>query len=160
MVLGIVVLLSGALHAQVSVNVNIGVPPPWGPVGYAEARYYYLPDVEAYYDIQASMFICYVGGTWVHRAHLPSVYRNYDLYDGYKVVMTDYQGSAPYHRFSEYKSKYAKGYRGPAQKTIGQKPGKGNSGAKISDQGNQGKRGNGFGQGKSGKQNGGKGKKK
>jgi hypothetical protein len=127
---GMVLILAGTLQAQVSVNINIGTPPLWGPVGYTEVRYYYLPDVEAYYDIQASQFICYVEGDWVHRTHLPSQYRSYDLYGGYKVVMTDYHGNAPYVYFEDHKTKYAKGYRGPVQKTYGEKPGKGNQGKK------------------------------
>ena len=125
-----VLILAGTLQAQVSVNINIGTPPLWGPVGYTEVRYYYLPDVEAYYDIQASQFICYVEGDWVHRTHLPSQYRSYDLYGGYKVVMTDYHGNAPYVYFKDHKEKYAKGYRGPVQKTYGEKPEKGNQGKK------------------------------
>ena len=127
MMLGIIFFISGSMKAQVSVNINIGSPPQWGPVGYTEVRYYYLPDVEAYYDIQSSVFIYYGNGVWLHEAHLPGRYRNYDLYGGYKVVMTDYRGDTPYTNFKEYKVKYKKGYRGPSQKTIGEKPGKGNS---------------------------------
>jgi hypothetical protein len=33
------------MHSQVSVNVNIGSPPLWGPSGYSNIDYYYLPDV-------------------------------------------------------------------------------------------------------------------
>jgi hypothetical protein len=40
------------MHSQVSVNVNIGSPPLWGPSGYSNIDYYYLPDVQAYYDIR------------------------------------------------------------------------------------------------------------
>ncbi|OFY96491.1 MAG: hypothetical protein A3K10_06480 [Bacteroidetes bacterium RIFCSPLOWO2_12_FULL_31_6] len=123
--------LSSALNAQISVNVNIGSPPQWGPIGYSEARYYYLPDIEAYYDIQSSMFIYYGDGVWLHRAYLPVRYASYDLYYGYKVVITNYQGNAPYIHYKEHKGKYKKGYRGPSQKTIGQKPGKGNSNPKV-----------------------------
>jgi len=146
---GTFLLISNAGQAQVSVNVNIGSPPPWGPVGYTEVRYYYLPDVEAYYDVQTSMFIYFGGGVWVHRSYLPSRYRNYDLYGGYKVVMTDYRGDAPYNNFREYKTRYARGYHGEAQRTIGERPGRGNSGAKKSHEGNNGNNGNGRGNGKS-----------
>lgn len=125
--IGIVLFLVCPVQAQVSVNVNIGSPPMWGPVGYSEVRYYYLPDVEAYYDVQSSMFIYYGGGVWIHRSYLPKRYRNYDLYGGYKVVMSDYKGNTPYTHFNEHKIKYAKGYRGQSQKNIGEKPGKGNS---------------------------------
>ena len=118
--------LSCALKAQISVNVNLGSPPPWGPSGYAEARYYYLPDVEAYYDVQTSMFIYNGGGgVWVHRSALPPVNRNYDLYDGYKVVLTDYRGERPYNNFREHRMKYARGYRGAPQHNNHERPGRG-----------------------------------
>ena len=147
--LGVPLFLASIMNAQVSVSVNIGVPPPWGPVGYTSVRYYYLPDVEAYYDVQSSMFIYYGGGAWVHRGYLPARYRSYDLYSGYKVVMKDYHGNAPYTHFKEHKMKYAKGYRGEAQRTIGERPGKGNSGTKSSYEGNQSNKEEGGGKGKS-----------
>lgn len=113
-----------SMQAQVSVNVNIGSPPMWGPAGYSNVQYYYLPDVYSYYDVRSSMFIYQSGGVWVHRTYLPSRYRNYDLYSGYKVVMTDYHGNTPYTHYKEHKYKYAKGYHGPAQRNIGERPGK------------------------------------
>jgi hypothetical protein len=151
--------ITGLLHAQVSVNINLGSPPMWGPVGYADARYYYLPDVYAYYDIHSSLFIYQSGGIWIRRAYLPSRYSNYDLYKGYKVVMTDYHGNKPYIHYKEYKSKYAKGYHGPAQRSIGTRPEKGNSGTQVHDKdksnhksgngnGNQENHGNGHGKDK------------
>jgi hypothetical protein len=123
---GLLLFFAVTVHAQVSVNVNIGAPPMWGPSGYSDVRYYYLPDVEAYYDIPSSMFIYFNGVTWIHRTSLPSRYRNYDLYHGYKVVMTDYHGSEPYSHFRDHKTKYAKGYHGQPQKTYGERPHKAN----------------------------------
>ena len=117
-------LFSGyGLQAQFSLNVNFGPPPPWGPAGYASVRYYYLPDVEAYYDVQSAQFIYFGGGTWVHRSSLPSRYKNYDLYGGYKVVMKDYHGNAPYHDFKSHQKRYGKGYHGDTQRTNKEKPG-------------------------------------
>lgn len=124
--IGLVLFLSSALKAQVSINVNFGSPPMWGPVGYTEVRYYYIPDVEAYYDIQLATFIYFDDGIWIHRAYLPSRYRNYDLYGGYKVVITDYYGNSPYVHFKQHKTKYYKGYHNGSQKTIGDRPGKEN----------------------------------
>jgi hypothetical protein len=54
---GIILLVSSSIQAQVSVNLNIGTAPAWGPSGYAAAEYYYLPDVQAYYDVRASLFV-------------------------------------------------------------------------------------------------------
>ena len=124
---GVLFMLSSTIKSQVSVNVNIVSPPLWGPVGYTDYRYYYLPDVEAYYDVESSMFIYFGGGVWIHSTYLPGPYRNYDLYNGYKVVITDYRGNEPYIHFHNHQIKYKKGYRGGPQKTIGQRPGGGNS---------------------------------
>lgn len=126
-VVAVLFLLAGTTKAQVSVNVNPGSPPMWGPVGYTEVRYYYIPAVESYYDVDNSMFIYFDHGVWVSRRGLPHRYRNYDLYRGYKVVMVDYHGTTPYKSFSAHRKQYGKRYRGDYQKTIGEKPGRGNS---------------------------------
>lgn len=110
--IGIILFASSTIHAQVSVNVNIGKAPAWAPVGYAETEYYYLPDVQAYYDIRATQFIYYGNGRWIRSRHLPRQYRNYDLYRGHKVVLNDYHGSRPYSNFRNHKIKYYKGYKG------------------------------------------------
>jgi hypothetical protein len=117
---GMILLVSNnTMQAQVSVNVNIGSPPAWGPVGYSSVDYYYLPDIEAYYDIRASQFIYFGRGKWIRSRNLPYHYRNYNLYNGYKVVLNDYHGSRPYNHFKSHKVKYYKGYKEKPQKTIG-----------------------------------------
>ncbi|MEI6820981.1 MAG: hypothetical protein WCL51_03540 [Bacteroidota bacterium] len=126
MLIGVVMFLACTIQAQVSVNLNIGTPPRWGPVGYNDVKYYYIPDVEAYYDINASMFIYQSGGIWIHRTYLPRRYRNYDLYGGYKVVLNNYHGNSPYDNFNDHRNKYAKGYHDRSQKTYGERPGRGN----------------------------------
>jgi len=126
MAVGIFFLLSNITQAQVTVNVNVGAPPPWGPVGYTEVEYYYLPDVESYYDIRSEQFIYLNGGVWTRSRYLPRMYRNYDLYNGYKVVLSDYHGTRPYDNFNHHRAAYHKGYRDGVQKTIGQRKAHGN----------------------------------
>lgn len=116
---GIFLFISSTIHSQVSINVNIGSPPQWGPVGYTEMEYYYLPDIEAYYDVRATQFIYFGGGRWIRSSRLPRQYRNYDLYGGYKVVLNDYHGRTPYAYFDRHKVKYCKGDRGKPQRTYG-----------------------------------------
>jgi hypothetical protein len=113
---GLFLLVANATQAQVSVSVNIGTPPAWGPVGYAQTEYYYLPDIEAYYDVRASQFIYFGGNTWIRANRLPRQYRNYDLYGGYKVVLNDYHGRTPYAYFDRHKVRYYKGYHGAPQR--------------------------------------------
>jgi len=129
--IGLVFLTASSMQAQVSVNVNIGTPPPvvvasprvvvasppdWGPVGYDNMEYYYLPDIQVYYDIRLSQYIYLSGGSWIRSRSLPSYCRNYNLYNGYKVVLTDYHGKTPYVYFNAHKVKYYKGYKGKPQK--------------------------------------------
>ncbi|MDP5200279.1 hypothetical protein [Flavobacterium sp. DG2-3] len=147
--IGILFLSFSYTQAQVSVNVNIGTPPAWGPAGYSDVRYYYLPDLETYYDVSTSNYVYLNNGQWVRTRSLPSAYRNYDLYNEYKVVLTDYRGDRPYDSFKSHKVKYGKGYKGKPQKTIGQKPGKGNNKDKSHhDNGNHNGNGKGKGNGK------------
>ena len=123
---GIILLVTSATQAQVSVNVNIGAPPAWGPAGYSSVEYYYLPDVQAYYDVRATQFIYFGGGRWIRSRYLPNQYRNYDLYNGYKVVLNDYKGDAPYSYHTKHRANYPKGYKGQPQKNRGEKPVKNN----------------------------------
>lgn len=76
------------IEAQnISVNINIGRQPAWGPVGYDYASYYYFPDIDCYYDVNVGMFYYMNRGRWVSARYLPYAYRNYDLYGLYKVVL-------------------------------------------------------------------------
>ena len=123
LLIAIAFMVLGSTQAQVSVNVNIGTPPAWGPAGYTEARYYYIPDIETYYDVNSSEYIYLNNGQWVRTVSVPAPYRTYNFYNGYKVVMTDYRGPAPYTYYKTYKVKYPKGYKGKPQRNIGVPPG-------------------------------------
>ena len=122
MVVGLVLLFAGELQAQVSVDVKVVAPPPWGPAGYPAAHYYYLPDVQAFYDVQSAMFIYYDNGMWVRRPNLPKRFKDYDLYSGFKVVSTDYRGNNPNEYFREFRTNYPQGFQGPPQITIAAPP--------------------------------------
>lgn len=100
--------ITTASQAQVRVSFNIGSQPLWGPTGYDYAEYYYLPDVDAYYNVGTQQFIYQDGGRWGNYNSLPGRYRNYDLYNGYKVVINERD---PWLRHSNYYNQY-RGYRG------------------------------------------------
>src|ERR1700749_5361664 len=74
-------------QVHVSVGINVGSQPEWGPVGYDHADYYYMPDIDAYYDVPNHVYVYYEGGRWIHSGALPPRYANYDVYHGYKVVV-------------------------------------------------------------------------
>lgn len=132
---------SNSIHAQVSISVNLGLQPSWGPVGYSSVDYYYLPDIYTYYDVRNTQFIYLSNGVWIRSSYLPRQYRNYDLNSGYKVVMNNYHGSRPYYNYRYDKVKYYKGYKGSPQRSIGNRNNghrdNGNNGYKVNN-GNQG----------------------
>jgi hypothetical protein len=74
-------------NAQLSVNINIGNQPAWGPSGYNHADFYYIPSINVYYDVMRNQYVYMNGNRWIYGAQLPPSYRNFDLYRSYKVVV-------------------------------------------------------------------------
>jgi hypothetical protein len=101
-------------NAQISLSINIGSQPEWGPVGYDHADYYYMPDIDTYYDVPAHQYVYLENNSWVRRASLPARYSNYNVYNGYKVVVNERN---PWTRNDVYRAKYAN-YRGRTGQTI------------------------------------------
>jgi hypothetical protein len=99
---------------SVSLGVNIGSQPDWGPVGYDHADYYYMPDINAYYEVPTHRYVYYENNVWVHRTYLPARYSNYDRYHGYKVVVNERN---PWERNDIYRTRYAN-YRGRRDQVI------------------------------------------
>lgn len=91
-------------NAQFHASINIGIQPAWGPVGYDYAENYYLPDVEAYYNVPRQQFVYFDRGNWIYASSLPGRCRNYDLYSGYKVVMNERD---PWCHFDDHRIQYA-----------------------------------------------------
>lgn len=110
-VFGVASLSSLSTKAQISVNVNIGSQPQWGPSGYNHVDYYYLPDVDAYYNVPSRQYVYQLNGNWVFRKTLPPRYSNYDLYSAYKVVMNTPKPYLSHQTHLREYSKY-KNYRG------------------------------------------------
>jgi len=97
-------------EAQVRFNLNFNLDrqPVWGPVGADYAENYYLPDIEAYYNVPTKRFYFNMDGRWVYRSSLPSRYRNFDLYNSYKVVVNERN---PWHNHEKYRDEYSS-YKG------------------------------------------------
>lgn len=97
-----------AAQVRFNVNLNLSTQPDWGPAGYDHAEYYYLPDLDVYYNVPQRQFVYFNNGRWVFGASLPSRYGRYDLYNSYKVVINE---PTPYLHHEMYRTKYAM-YRG------------------------------------------------
>jgi hypothetical protein len=106
LITGILLAFTTPVKAQISFKLGFGISsqPVWGPSGYDEAQYYYLPDIDTYYYVPQHRFYYQVRGRWISSSQLPSRYRNYDLYSGYKVVIN---ADRPYMHDREYREKYS-----------------------------------------------------
>lgn len=103
--IGILFAASSSIQAQVSVNLNIGTRSAWHPA-YVNAAvdFYYIPDVHAYYDNRASLFVYFSGNNWVRSRYLPTQYRNVNLDACHRVALNGYRGSRPYEYYSNHRA--------------------------------------------------------
>lgn len=92
-------------NAQISINVNLGSRPQYHDRYENQVRYYFLPEIEAYFDIQAGIYIFNGSRGWVRSNYLPEYCSNYDVNRGYRVALT-YIGNTPYSDFNFHKQKY------------------------------------------------------
>lgn len=81
-------------------------PPNWAPTAPATVQYYYIPDIEVYYDVPAKSYIHYDNGKWVRTTVLPARFKGYDLATSRPIYLTNYKGNTPYVLFKEHKVKY------------------------------------------------------
>lgn len=92
--------------AQFSVSLNLGSRPQWQNQNHYnnDLRYYYLPEIEAYYDVNSEVYIYNGPRGWVRTAYLPEYCRDYDVNRGYKVAI-NYRGNSPYTNFNSDREK-------------------------------------------------------
>src|ERR1044071_6950156 len=100
------VLVSSTVHAQVGIRLDFNVDrqPVWGPTGYDHVEYYYLPEIEAYYNVSQKMFFYNDNGHWIGRSQLPYRFRDFDFFRSYKVVVNE---PAPYLHHDKYRALYS-----------------------------------------------------
>lgn len=69
-------------------------------------RYYYFPNLEAYYDTQKNVYLYHEKGEWVTIDEIPAGYRGYSLYNKVSVVINDYDDEDPTQFLERHKKKY------------------------------------------------------
>lgn len=89
--------------SPIHISNNIEKQPVWGPAGYDCAAFYYMPELNIYYDINSSLFYYLSGRSWIAAQYLPPSYRAYDLYRTYKVVLNY---SSPWQYNNHHRSQF------------------------------------------------------
>jgi hypothetical protein len=90
MAIVLIALFSGINGCYPVASVSVGEQysnPDWAPAYYPGVRYYYLPDIETYYDLSNQDFVYLDDGQWLFSNTLPSMYSSYDLYNGYEIAL-------------------------------------------------------------------------
>ncbi len=90
--------------------VNI-TPPQWAPDydNFNPVNYYYLPDIECYYDLRNREFVYMQDGNWRFSASLPSIYASFDLNNCF-VVKLNISVQEPWRHFQYYVAHYPRYY--------------------------------------------------
>ena len=83
--------------------------PAWAPPYVQGVRYYYLPDIEAYYDLSAHEFVYLDNGQWSYSPGIPTIYGSFDLNDCFTVAL-DYNTYQPWMHHHYYVSHYPRYY--------------------------------------------------
>ncbi|WNM18228.1 hypothetical protein [Flavobacterium capsici] len=82
-------------------------------------RYYYYPNLEAYFDVRLKKYIYKDKEKWVYADKIPSNYRGYSAYNKYYIILTDVKpdNEEPYLLIEQHKKKYPADYKGKYVKT-------------------------------------------
>jgi len=83
--------------------------PQWAPPYYQGVRYYYLPDIETYYDINSQEFVYLYDGQWSFSRECPSVNHGFDLNNCFAVAL-DVTVFRPWMHHHYYVSHYPRYY--------------------------------------------------
>lgn len=95
----------------VSVGVNI-TPPFWAPAyeNVDRVHYYYLPDIECYYDVWNQEFVYLDDGNWLFASQLPASYSWYNFNADPFVVVLDWHVHEPWMHHHFYVAHYPRYY--------------------------------------------------
>lgn len=104
-VLLLVLLFSSYLSiAQASNDEKSSLP--IDPKTNCYVRYYYFPNLEAYFDNLELVYYYKVNGQWETAEELPTNYGGYSMYNKLKVSITDYDEDEPYSLIKKHRKMY------------------------------------------------------
>jgi hypothetical protein len=81
-----------------------------------ELRYFYFPNMEAYYDLKKEIFHFQENNTWIINKQLPNNYGGYSLYKKERVILTDFEGDNPEQLIKIHRKMYPYNAKGRIQR--------------------------------------------
>ncbi len=79
-------------------------------------RYYYYPNLQAYYDTCSARYIYMKDGEWITAEYMAPNYRGYCLYNNTYVILDGFTNDEPYLLINEHKKKYPANYSSKRRK--------------------------------------------
>lgn len=71
-----------------------------------QIRYYYYPNIEAYYDILKEIYYIKEEGEWTIVEEIPSSFRGYSVYNNANVPIDDYEDDSITEMFPIHKKRF------------------------------------------------------
>lgn len=109
----LLLMMSLTASAQYSETTDIQSQIDQSAILVAGARYYYYPNLDAYYDTTENLYVFESNqnkGQIVKAKEVPSGYRGYSLFNGIRVAITDYDGDEPFTKIAEHRKQFPKKY--------------------------------------------------
>lgn len=75
-----------------------------------DIRYYYYPNLQAYFDTETATYLYLKDGEWVEGKQIPSGIRGYSKNNGARVAIKDYSGDEPFEIFEQHKAQFPANY--------------------------------------------------
>jgi hypothetical protein len=69
-------------------------------------RYYYLPNMFAYFDVTTNKYIYKTNNSWKTAAELPQYYGGYSTFKNLRVPVRNYNGNDPQEKLNEHKLEF------------------------------------------------------
>jgi len=77
---------------------------------YVEVRYYYYPNLQAYFDTKIAMYFYKKDGAWIKSETLDPTTRGYSIKNGAYVMLKGFTEDEPYNYFEQHKALYPADY--------------------------------------------------
>ncbi len=71
-----------------------------------QTRYYYYPNLQAYYDTRSALFIYQQDGQWITSETINPNARGYCVKNGMYVILKGYYDDEPYKKLAEHRKEY------------------------------------------------------
>lgn len=110
LVLGLIIFTTQFAFAQVSLDTIFIKTKKKTTVVFEQVRYYYFPNLQAYFDTTQKQYLYYQDSTWVTSETLPPITRGYSFRNGLYVMIKDYFGETPYSLYDLHKKLYPPDY--------------------------------------------------